>query len=471
MSMIQAAKILEQRSHLVPGKLRITEHFFQVPRDYSNPSLGVLNLFARSARKVEKPADFIPPSSTVSPPDPKKEQLPWIVYLQGGPGFEVASPERLSWTQFMLDKGYQVLTLDQRGTGLSTAISQSSLQLRGDENVQVEYMKSFRADSIVKDCEAIRKALTADYPEEKRKWSIMGQSFGGFCCTTYLSFFPGGLREAFIFGGLPPMRNTPDDVYANVYARLRKRNQQYYEKYPEDVDRVKRVTKLLSRFGDTTVRVQGGEGHLSARRFLQLGISFGMHGSFDAVHELVLRADNDLSLFGHLTRPTVILIEQRQSWDTNVIYAILHEACYCQGEASNWSAERLLSSNKDFILPDLQESTPDQPILFTGEMIYPFMFDVYPELKKLKAVGEALAQEKNWPKLYDDEQLAKNKVPVYAAVYMEDMYVDFDLSMERARGIKGCKTFITNQMYHDAVRSKSDEVLKQLFALRDDVID
>ena len=35
--------------------------------------------------------------------------------------------------------------MDQRGTGLSTAISQSSLQLRGDEKVQADYMKSFRA--------------------------------------------------------------------------------------------------------------------------------------------------------------------------------------------------------------------------------------------------------------------------------------------------------------------------------------
>lgn len=35
------------------------------------------------------------------------------------------------------------------------------------------------------------------------------------------------------------------------------------------------------------------------------------------MHELVLRADNDLSLFGHLTRPTVLHIEHAQSWDTN----------------------------------------------------------------------------------------------------------------------------------------------------------
>ncbi|KAH7085241.1 Alpha/Beta hydrolase protein [Paraphoma chrysanthemicola] len=462
--MIQAAKILEQRSHLVPGKLRITEHFFQVPRDYSNPSSGTIQLFARSALKAERPADYTPTSHQ----DPKKTQLPWLVYLQGGPGFECRSPQNVSWVPTILDKGYQVLMLDQRGTGLSTAISQSSLQLRGDEKVQAEYMKSFRADSIVKDCEAIRKALTADYPEEKKKWSIMGQSFGGFCSVTYLSFYPAGLKEAFLFGGLAPLRNDADEVYERLYERVKQRNEAYYEKYPEDIERVHRIIKLLSRFGDTTVRVQGGEGFLSARRFLQLGIYFGKHGGFDQVHEFVLRADTDLSQFGHLTRPTVLALETAQSWDTNVIYALLHEPLYCQGEASKWSAERLLEKHPEFSLKNVDEN---KPVYFTGEMIYPFMFDCYPELKKLKTVGELLAQEKDWPKLYDAEQLKKNEVPTYAAVYVDDMYVDFDLSMETARTIKGCKPFVTNSMYHNAIGAKTDEVLKELFARRDDVID
>jgi pimeloyl-ACP methyl ester carboxylesterase len=148
--------------------------------------------------------------------------------------------------------------------------------------VQANYLKSFRADSIVKDCEAVRKALTADYPEDDKKWSIMGQSFGGFCCATYLSFYPEGLREAFIFGGLPPARDGPDDVYNKLYRRVRDRNQAYYAKYPEDVDRVKRILNLLGRFGDETVRVQGGEGYMSPRRFLQLGIMFGKHGESHA---------------------------------------------------------------------------------------------------------------------------------------------------------------------------------------------
>lgn len=80
--------------------------------------------------------------------------------------------------------------LDQRGTGLSTPVTASTLQMRGYNDVQARYLKLYRADSIVRDCEAVRQALTEGYPEEKKKWSVMGQSFGGFCSVTYLSFYP-----------------------------------------------------------------------------------------------------------------------------------------------------------------------------------------------------------------------------------------------------------------------------------------
>jgi pimeloyl-ACP methyl ester carboxylesterase len=141
----------------------------------------------------------------------------------------------------MLDNGYQMLYLDPRGTGLSTPISASTLHRIGSVQQQVDYMRFFRADSIVRDAEAIRQALTADEPEEKRKWSTIGQSFGGFCTLTYLSLYPKGLRECFLFGGLGPLVSSPDDVYRRLYKKVRERNDAYYSKYPEDVARVKQI--------------------------------------------------------------------------------------------------------------------------------------------------------------------------------------------------------------------------------------
>ena len=103
--------------------------------------------------------------------------------------------------------------------------------------------------------------------------------------------------------------------------------------------------------------------------------------------------------------------------------------------------------------------------------IYPWMFEDYSELRKVQSVANMVAADADWPALVDETQLAKNEVPVYAASYIEDMYVDHDLAQETASKIKNCKVFATNVMYHNAVKEKSKEVVDQLFALRDDVID
>ena len=95
------------------------------------------------------------------------------------------------------------IRLGLEGTGLSSTVTAQTLSAIGGSAEQAEFLKYFRADSIgksldttcyyvaqpwvVKDCEAIRKKLTEDYPREQKKWSILGQSFGGFCCVNYLS--------------------------------------------------------------------------------------------------------------------------------------------------------------------------------------------------------------------------------------------------------------------------------------------
>lgn len=47
--------------------------------------------------------------------------------------------------------------------------------------------------------------------------------------------------------------------------------------------------------------------------------------------EIVLRASNDLSLFGKLSQRLLQNIEQEQLLDGNPLYAVLHEPIYCQG--------------------------------------------------------------------------------------------------------------------------------------------
>lgn len=79
----------------------MAELLFDVPLNYSKPNDGNLRLFARSVRRTPPPFD--------TAGDDK--QLPWLVYLQGGPGFGCRPPQDNGWVGTALDKGYQVRTM------------------------------------------------------------------------------------------------------------------------------------------------------------------------------------------------------------------------------------------------------------------------------------------------------------------------------------------------------------------------
>lgn len=365
-----------------------------------------------------------------------------------------------------------MLYLDQRGTGLSTPISAATLALQGEAQKQADYLKLFRADNIVRDCEAIRKTLTKDYPTELKKWSIFGQSFGGFCALTYLSKSPEGLREVFTSGGLAPISKTADEVYQATFKKVMERNKAYYAKYPEDIDTVHNIAFHIKSKGGLPLP---SGGTLTVRSFMTLGRAFGMHGGLDSVHDHVYRMKSDLEQFQFVTRPTLSALESALTFDDSILYAVLHEAIYCEGKASNWAAERVGKTLKEFQWLSSTPTSPanlrETPLYWSGEMIYPFMFETSVELQKLRPAAEIIASYTEWPELYDEWQLAKNEVPVYSATFVDDMYVEFGLAQETAAKVKNCKQYITNSMYHDAVRKKNEEVMKQLFAMRDDSID
>ncbi|KAI1922412.1 hypothetical protein LOZ58_006124 [Ophidiomyces ophidiicola] len=447
-----AARLIYKRLKDVPGRLRVAELQFEVPVDHSRPNEASIRLFARGVQRRSSSAEA----------EPEERQLPWLVYLQGGPGMGCSQPQDIGWVGPFLDKGYQVLLLDQRGTGLSSPITTATLALQGNAMSQAKYLRHFRADSIVQDCEAVRMCLTANYPATKKKWSVLGQSFGGFCAVTYLSKFPQGLKEVFTTGGLPPLVSHPDPVLNKTYGKLQERNEAYYRKFPEDEER---VTAILTHLENNDVKVPDG-GALTPERFLSLGILFGMRGGLDYVHDIVLRCTNDVEIYDFLTLPTLSLVNGASSFDNNILYAVIHEAIYCQGAKSNWCADRLIKSLSNF-----RSQKHSSGIYFTGEMVYENIFQSSVELSQLKEVADIIASYDDWPELYDKEQLARNEVPVYSATYVDDMYVHYDFATETAAAIKNCKHYITNTMYHNALRANTEELLKQLFAMRDDTID
>jgi pimeloyl-ACP methyl ester carboxylesterase len=363
---------------------------------------------------------------------PGGEDRPYLVFLQGGPGHEAARPSAPpeGWQKRAL-QDYRLLMLDQRGTGRSTPVG----DIPGDTpEAQAEYLASFRADSIVRDAELIRQELGVD------RWSVLGQSFGGFCTMTYLSFFPESLDGAMVTGGLSPIGRPVDDVYAATYARMVERDEAYFERYPDDR---RRVRDIVARLESADVRLPNGD-RLTSRRFLQLGNALGMSYGPEKIHH-VLELPFGSRAFLHDIEPAL-------GFARNPLYATVHEACYADGGATRWSADRLF---------------PEQfreELLFTGEHIFRWMWEDYGALRSHAAAAELLAQ-REWPRLYDPEQLARNEVPAAATVYYDDPYVVREFAMEAAGQIRGLKPWITNEYLHDGLRTGGDRVIGRLIDL------
>jgi pimeloyl-ACP methyl ester carboxylesterase len=397
--------------------LLLTEHEFAVPLDHRRPDGERITVFAREIA------------------DPEGRDRPWLVYLQGGPGHEGSRPTRNPSGPGWLDRAledFRVLMLDQRGTGRSTPIGALG-GLTAPE--QAAYLEHFRADAIVRDAEHIRAELDAP------PWSILGQSFGGLCATTYLSLAPEGLREAFITGGVPPLGPRIDDVYRATYARTLERSRRYYERYPGDRDRVRALHEHLAT---EDVRLPSGD-RLTSRRVRELGQLLGMSDGAEQLHYL-LELPFDSPAFLHD-------VENAVGFARNPLYAILHEACWADGGATGWSAARLL--------PDEYAHAPE---LFTGEHVFPWMFEEHGALAPLREAAEILARHE-WPRLYDPERLAANEVPVAAAIYAEDMYVERTLSEETAARIRGLRPWLTNEFEHNGLRVDAERVLGRLIDL------
>jgi pimeloyl-ACP methyl ester carboxylesterase len=115
---------------------------------------------------------------------------PYLCFFQGGPGFESPVPSESQQWLTAATKHFRVILLDQRGTGRSTPIRASTLNAVGNTEAQAAYLRHFRADNIVADAELLRLAMLANAPDGR--WCVLGQSFGGFCCTRYLSYAPQG---------------------------------------------------------------------------------------------------------------------------------------------------------------------------------------------------------------------------------------------------------------------------------------
>ncbi|MGW4701624.1 alpha/beta fold hydrolase [Streptomyces sp. NPDC004285] len=405
------------------------DHTFTVPLDHRAPDGRTLQVFARE----------------VADPARADEDLPWLLYLQGGPGGKSPRPSAGSpgWLPQAL-KTHRVLLLDQRGTGRSSPVTARSAAAFDTPERLADHLAHFRADAIVADAELIRRELLGDTP-----WETLGQSYGGFLTLTYLSRAPEGLRACYVTGGLPGLAATADDVYARTYPRVRDRVRAYYARYPRDASRLRCIAGLLAA-GD--VRLPDGD-RLTPRRLRTLGLVLGMGDGFERLHTLL---DESLDAAGELTDTFLHQVMSLTGFTDNPLFAVLQESLYGQGDGpTGWAAARALA--------DLPEFTEDaDPFLLTGEMMYPWMFREIRGLRPFAEAADLLAARTDWPPLYDRGRLAANEVPVAAVVYHDDMYVDAELSLRTAREVGALRVWVTNEWEHDGLAASGGRVLARL---------
>ena len=106
------------------------------------------------------------------------------------------------------------------------------------------------------------------------------------------------------------------------------------------------------------------------------------------------------------------------AFDTNPIYAMLHESIYCNGAARVGSpSARFAASPASSTSRRRRPDDPSRLVLFTGEMVFLFMFDEIAALRLFGPAAEILAAKDDWPRLYDADALNANDVPTACATW------------------------------------------------------
>ena len=387
--------------------LRIDHHTLTLPLDWARPHGATIDVYAAVVSREGG------------------HDLPYLLYLQGGPGHEAprpfASPLAPAWLEPALAE-YRVVLLDQRGTGKSTPVTDDLLT--GGADGAIERLQLLRADAIVRDAEAFREHLGAE------RWSTLGQSFGGFTSLAYLSAYPASLERVFLTGGIPGIGRDPVEIYAATYAKVREASLRYYRRFPAHRAAVGRLADLAA-----SGRLELPDGEVvSVSRLRSLGMLLGSDNGWQTLWSL-LDQDPGTNAFRHDLAAALPFTGR------NPLYYVLHESCYADGAVTNWAAER--AEPEDF---------RDDPTLLTGEHVRREWAETVPALRPWREVALGLA-EVPWPRLYDPDAIAESEVGGAAAVYVNDLYVPFEFSMVTAGLMPHVEVWATSAYEHSGLRT------------------
>jgi pimeloyl-ACP methyl ester carboxylesterase len=403
-------------SYLLPG-VGVRERRLTVPLDRSGRVAGEVELLVR---------ELVDPAGD-------RDDLPLLVYLQGGPGGANPRPlRRDGWLDVAL-RDYRVVLVDQRGTGGSTPLDGAVMAgLAAREGAAL--LACFRADSIVADLEEVRARVYGGRP-----WTTLAQSFGGWITLTYLSVAPEALRACYVAGGVPGTPPDAAEVYRRTFGRVAARTGEFYRRYPADVEAVAAVADRLAE-GD--VLLPDGD-VLTVHRFQSMGIDLGMKPGPERLHWFVEKA---FARPGRLSAGFLQEAMVRTSQADGPLFWTLQESIYGHGGNGPlaWAAQAERDRRPEF-------GPGRRPLLFTGEMAFPWMFDEIRLLRPFAPAVHELAARPDWPPLYDLDRLAANEVPVAAVVYHDDMFVDSGLQLDTLSRVGSSQAWVTNEYEHDGI--------------------
>lgn len=403
-------------SYLLPG-IGVRERRISVPLDRSGRLAGEVELLVRE----------------LVDPVRRDDDLPLLVYLQGGPGGANPRPlRRDGWLDVAL-RDYRVVLVDQRGTGGSTPLDGEVLAgMTAREGADL--LACFRADSLVADLEDVRAQVYGGRP-----WTTLAQSFGGWITLTYLSVAPEALRACYIAGGVPGTPPSAAEVYRRTFSRVAGKTAEYYRRYPADVGA---VAAIADRLAEGDVLLPDGD-VLTVHRFQSMGIDLGMKPGTERMHWFVEKA---FARPGRLSAGFLQEAMVRTSQADGPLFWTLQESIYGHGGngPTGWAAQ----AERD----RRPELGPDRrPLLFTGEMAFPWMFEEIRLLRPFAPAVHELAARTQWSPLYDLDRLAANEVPVAAVVYHDDMFVDSGLQLDTLSRVGSSQAWVTNEYEHDGI--------------------
>lgn len=183
-------------------------------------------------------------------------KYPLLMYVYGGPGHNTVTNSYgysdLSWFEMLAQKGYIVVSVDNRGTGF-----------RGEEFKKCTYKELGKLET--EDQIGAAKYFGAQSYIDKDRIGIFGWSYGGFmstlCMTKGADYFKAGIAVA-------PVTNWRyyDNIYTERFMRTPQENASGYD----DNSPINHVKKLKGKYllvhgtGDDNVHVQNSMDLISA---------------------------------------------------------------------------------------------------------------------------------------------------------------------------------------------------------------